>query len=89
VEGQVNRLKTIKRQMYGRASFELLKKMGIGRLKLINTSKIDEEPVSPKYTGTNHNRGRRRLGGLVRVLDVMVFSDAHHPTPKTALRRFS
>jgi len=26
VEGQVNRLKTIKRQMYGRASFELLKK---------------------------------------------------------------
>ena len=26
VEGQVNRLKTIKRQMYGRASFELLRK---------------------------------------------------------------
>jgi transposase len=25
VEGQVNRLKTIKRQMYGRASFELLR----------------------------------------------------------------
>jgi transposase len=27
VEGQVNRLKNIKRQMYGRCSFELLKKM--------------------------------------------------------------
>lgn len=27
VEGQVNRLKNIKRRMYGRASFELLKKM--------------------------------------------------------------
>ncbi|MFT4667475.1 MAG: transposase [Salibacteraceae bacterium] len=27
VEGQVNRLKNIKRQMYGRASFELLKKV--------------------------------------------------------------
>jgi len=26
VEGQVNRLKNIKRQMYGRASFELLRK---------------------------------------------------------------
>ncbi len=26
VEGQVNKLKTIKRQMYGRASFELLRK---------------------------------------------------------------
>jgi transposase len=26
VEGQVNRLKTIKRQMYGRAGFELLRK---------------------------------------------------------------
>jgi len=26
VEGQVNRLKNIKRQMYGRAGFELLKK---------------------------------------------------------------
>ncbi|MEA5461114.1 transposase [Arcicella sp. LKC2W] len=26
VEGQVNRLKTIKRQMYGRASFQLLRK---------------------------------------------------------------
>jgi transposase len=25
VEGQVNRLKTIKRQMYGRAGFELLR----------------------------------------------------------------
>ncbi len=25
VEGQVNRLKTLKRQMYGRASFELLR----------------------------------------------------------------
>jgi transposase len=26
VEGQINKLKTIKRQMYGRASFELLRK---------------------------------------------------------------
>ncbi|KAA6433948.1 transposase, partial [Dyadobacter flavalbus] len=26
VEGNVNKLKTIKRQMYGRASFELLRK---------------------------------------------------------------
>ena len=26
VEGQINKLKTIKRQMYGRAGFELLKK---------------------------------------------------------------
>jgi len=26
VEGQVNRLKTIKRQMYGRGSFELLRR---------------------------------------------------------------
>jgi transposase len=25
IEGQINRLKTIKRQMYGRAGFELLK----------------------------------------------------------------
>jgi len=30
VEGQVNRLKLIKRQMYGRASFELLRKRVIG-----------------------------------------------------------
>ena len=30
VEGQVNRLKNIKRQMYGRASFELLRKRVIG-----------------------------------------------------------
>lgn len=29
VEGQVNRLKTIKRQMYGRASFELLRIRGL------------------------------------------------------------
>ena len=27
VEGQVNRIKNIKRMMYGRASFELLRKM--------------------------------------------------------------
>lgn len=27
VEGQINRLKTIKRQMYGRAGYNLLKKM--------------------------------------------------------------
>jgi transposase len=26
VEGQINKLKTIKRQMYGRASFDLLRK---------------------------------------------------------------
>ena len=31
VEGQVNRLKTIKRQMYGRASFELLKRRVVAR----------------------------------------------------------
>lgn len=30
VEGQVNRLKNIKRQMYGRASFRLLRKMVLG-----------------------------------------------------------
>ncbi len=29
-EGQVNRLKTIKRQMYGRASFELLRRRFLG-----------------------------------------------------------
>jgi transposase len=30
VEGQVNRLKLIKRQMYGKAGFALLRKRGIG-----------------------------------------------------------
>jgi transposase len=29
-EGQVNRLKTIKRQMYGRANFDLLRKRVLG-----------------------------------------------------------
>ena len=33
VEGQVNRLKNIKRQMYGRASFDLLRKRVISPLK--------------------------------------------------------
>jgi len=27
VEGQINKLKTVKRQLYGKASFNLLKKM--------------------------------------------------------------
>ena len=31
VEGQVNRLKIIKRQMYGRAGFELLKRRVVAR----------------------------------------------------------
>lgn len=30
VEGQVNRLKTIKRQMYGRANFDLLRRRDLG-----------------------------------------------------------
>jgi len=30
VEGQVNRLKTIKRQMYGRANFDLLRQRVLG-----------------------------------------------------------
>ena len=30
VEGQVNRLKTLKRQMYGRANFDLLRKRVLG-----------------------------------------------------------
>ena len=30
VEGQVNRLKTLKRQMYGRANFDLLKRRVLG-----------------------------------------------------------
>jgi transposase len=32
VEGQVIRLKTIKRQMYGRGSFELLRRRGLQKL---------------------------------------------------------
>jgi transposase len=31
VEGQVNRLKNIKRMMYGRASFQLLRKMVLSK----------------------------------------------------------
>ena len=31
VEGQINRLKNIKRKMYGRASFELLRKMVLSK----------------------------------------------------------
>jgi len=34
VEGQVNRLKTIKRMMYGRAGFDLLRKMVLSKFIL-------------------------------------------------------
>jgi hypothetical protein len=44
VEGQVNRLKNIKRQMYGRGGFELLKK-GLEENGLKQFTKSDEEPV--------------------------------------------
>ena len=43
VEGQVNRLKNIKRRMYGRAGFELLRKMVI--FKSGQFTKSDEEPI--------------------------------------------
>lgn len=39
VEGQVNRLKNIKRMMYGRASFELLRKVVFGRIRMKNHQK--------------------------------------------------
>jgi Transposase len=53
VEGQINKLKTIKRQMYGRASFELLRKRMILSASL--TTKIDEEPASSEWVANiNH-----------------------------------
>ena len=44
VEDQVNRLKTIKHQIYGWACFELLKKRVIITGKRWAFTKIDEEP---------------------------------------------
>ncbi len=46
VEGHVNRIKSIKRQMYGRASFELLRKKVILSQSGLNIPKFDEEPIS-------------------------------------------
>jgi transposase len=47
VEGQVNRLKLTKRQMYGRAKFDLhrLTKTGLGTLGTVAFTEIAEEPV--------------------------------------------
>ena len=46
LEGQVNRLKTIKRQMYGRANFDLL------RARVLHRSPALREPVSSKVAMT-------------------------------------
>ena len=43
VEGHINRLKTFKRQMYGRAGFELLRARVLSRLSAACT-KLEEEP---------------------------------------------
>ena len=44
VEGQINRLKLIKRQMYGRGGFELLKKRVLYRIRDGWCTKSEEEP---------------------------------------------
>ncbi|RAK24638.1 hypothetical protein B0I29_1391, partial [Actinoplanes lutulentus] len=42
VEGNVNRIKTLKRQMYGRANFDLLRKRVLSeRLSKINHARRD------------------------------------------------
>ena len=46
VEGLVNRIKSIKRQMYGRASFELLRKKVILSHSGKNIPKFDKEPLN-------------------------------------------
>jgi len=46
VEGQVNRLKLIKRQHYGRAGFELLRRRVIGAGRLRAAQRIDMTPPS-------------------------------------------
>lgn len=65
MEGQVNRLKTIKRQMYGRAGFNLLRArvLPYPLLGLITSnapsscSKIAEEPIFNQHYGDSQSTG--------------------------------
>jgi hypothetical protein len=54
VEGQINRLKMIKRQMYGRAGFELL------RARVLPYSTLDA--FSDRLRNMHQNRGRAHAG---------------------------
>jgi len=44
VEGHINRLKTLKRQMYGRAGFELLRARLLPMARVSPCTEIEEEP---------------------------------------------
>ena len=57
VEGHVNRIKSLKRQMYGRASFELLRRKII-LSQHITFPKCDEEPASPEYPVDSFNHSK-------------------------------
>jgi len=54
VEGHVNRIKSIKRQMYGRASFDLLRKKVILSQSGKKIPKFDEEWGCPAFVFNNH-----------------------------------
>ena len=54
VEGHVNRIKSNKRQMFGRASFELLRKKVILSKSGQSIPKFDEEPVLKRCRALNY-----------------------------------
>lgn len=69
VEGHINRLKTLKRQMYGRAGFELLRARVVPLRLLPFCTKGEEEPFSMP-----RRQGARLAAASISSIDTMISS---------------
>ena len=59
VEGHINRLKTLKRQMYGRAGFELVRARLLPMARGSACTEIEEEPLKANWVSSRRHAAWR------------------------------